>query len=135
MVHQEMEILVLTPHEQVLSTQIRSLRIPVESGYVGLHPSVESHVSAFEAGVINYRTTDRQINFLGTAGGLLICDGMRVTLLTPIAVVGENEETVLQQIDKILSHPTSEMETRTMLSRLEGKIVEELQKDRSERVV
>jgi F0F1-type ATP synthase epsilon subunit len=129
-----LKVSVRTPHETVFEADCRSLRIPTESGQVGLRPAVERHVTAFETGIVNFQTPDHRIRFIGTAGGLLLCDGMTATLLTPLAVVGDDEESVVSRLDDILSQPGSEMETRMMLSRLEGEIVNELQRDRSERM-
>lgn len=128
-----LKVIIRTPHETVFEAEARSLRVPTESGQVGLRPSVEGHVSAFETGVMNLRTPDNSIRFIGTAGGLLVCDGKAATMLTPLAVVGKDEQSVLSQLDSVLSRPSSEMEARRMLSRLEGEIVNELRRDRLER--
>ena len=129
-----LNVVVRTPHETVFEADCRSLRIPVESGQVGLRPTVERHVTAFETGIVNFQAPDHTIRFIGTAGGLLLCDGMTATLLTPLAVVGDDEESVVSQLDDVLGQPSSEMETRVMLTRLEGEIVNELQRDRTERM-
>jgi len=127
-----LHVVVLTPHENVFAADARSLRVPTESGQVGLRPGVEAHVTALETGVVNFVAPDHTMQFIGTAGGLLICDGETATLLTPIAVSGPDEASVISQLDNILSQPSSEMEARVMLTRLEGQIVEELQRDRVE---
>lgn len=129
-----LKVFVRTPHATVLEAAAHSLRVPTETGQVGLRPSAEGHVSAFEAGVVNLQPPQGAVRFIGTAGGLYLCDGASVTLLTPLAVVGDNEREVVSELDRALSQPSSEMEARTMLTRLEGEIVNELQRDRLERI-
>lgn len=129
-----LKIIVRTPHETVLEADARSLRLPTETGQVGWRPFVEGSVGAFEAGVVNLRTPDESVRFIGTAGGLSLCDGKTVTLLTPVAVVGDDLQEVISELDRVLSEPSSEMEARTMLSRLEGEIVNELRRERTEHI-
>lgn len=130
MADRSLRVVVRTPHETVLETDAWSLRVPTETGQVGLRPSVEGQILCFEAGVVNLRAAVGAVRFLGTAGGLLLCDGKTATLLTPLAVVGEDEQSVASALDRVLTEPSSEMETRLMLSRLEKEIVSELQEER-----
>lgn len=125
-----LNIMVRTPHEVVLETAVRSLRVLTESGQVGLRPAGERQVLAFEAGIACLRMADETMRFLGTGGGLLSCDGRTATLLTPLAVVGEDEDSIAAQLESAMSRPDSEMETRSILTRLEGEIVNELRRDR-----
>ena len=102
-----------------------SLRVPTESGQVGLRPRSEATVLAIEAGLIVLRLKDGP-RYAGTAGGLLHITGQIASLLTPLAVVGDNVESILQQLDALLSTPTDEMEVRRSLARLETRIMQEL---------
>jgi len=81
-----------------------------------------------ETGLIVFRT-DGQERYVGSAGGLLRCDGEEVVLLTPMAVVGDSGETIQQALDEALAAPSSEMEARATLGRLEDKIMKELRRE------
>ncbi len=124
-----LKIVVRTPHETVLETEARALRVRTETGQVGLRPQVEGQVLAIEAGVALVRQADGSETFIGNAGGLLLCDGETATLLTPLAVVGKDEEAIAAELDRVLTLPSSEMEARSMLTRLESEIVNELQEE------
>jgi hypothetical protein len=81
---------------------------------------------AFEPGLVILRSGE-QTEFAGTAGGLLRCDGKVASLMTPLAVVGDRLDDVLAELDRALEAPTAERDVRTMLSRLEKNILQELQ--------
>jgi len=129
MADRSFEFTVRTPHDVVLQAPARSLRVLAETGLVGVRPRTEPTVLAVEAGVVK---VDREqgVQFVGSAGGLLMCDGHQATLLTPLAVTGENEQELAEQLQKVLQQPSTEMKARTMLSRLEGRILEELRQER-----
>lgn len=118
---------VRTPHDVVLEIDARSLRVPTETGHVGLRPRAEPMVLAVEASLILVRTdTGQGVTFVGTAGGLLTCDGLTATLLTPLAVAGDDEESIMQELETALAEPSEEMQARAMLGRLESQILSEL---------
>jgi hypothetical protein len=48
------------------------------------------------------------------------------SLLTPVAVVGDELAAVLQELDRTLAAPNTEQEVRAMLGRLEKNILQEL---------
>jgi F0F1-type ATP synthase epsilon subunit len=124
---------VRTPAETVLEARVRSVRVPTETGQVGLRPRIERLVLAVEPGLVLARTEER-IRFVGTAGGLLRCDGAEASLLTPLAVAGEREEEVLASLDAALSRPGAEMQARAMLDRLQRSILRELRQVRDGQV-
>ncbi|MCA9072153.1 MAG: hypothetical protein KDA84_24665 [Planctomycetaceae bacterium] len=130
----QLKVIVRTPHEAVLETDVQSLRVLTETGHVGLRSGVEAQVLAVEAGIAILREQDGATTFLGTAGGLLHCDGKSATLMTPLAVVGKDEHQISDELDRVLTQPSSEMELRSMLGRLEGEIVNELKRDRRESI-
>lgn len=134
MAEKRLHVIVRTPHETVLEMAVLSFRVLTETGQVGLRPGVEGQVLAVEAGIALLRTPEGSERFLGTAGGLLHCDGNSATLLTPLAVAGDDEQEIAAELDRVLTQPSSEMELRSMLGRLEGEIVSELQRDRLENV-
>jgi F0F1-type ATP synthase epsilon subunit len=128
-----LDFIVRTPHEVVLDLAVRSARVLTETGHVGLRPRMEGTVLAIEAGLVNVKPAGEASDvelFVGTAGGLLIADGQRVLLLTPLAVAGDDEVRIADELHQAMQEPSSEMEARTALSKLEGHIVNELRRER-----
>ena len=131
------QFIVRTPHEVALDSFVKSVRVLTETGHVGLRPRMEPTVLAVEAGVVHARLLAADPHpkmFIGTAGGLLMCDCNAATLLTPLAVVGENEDSIVRQIDDLMQQSTSEFEARATLSKLEGHILSELRREQKEGV-
>ena len=110
-----------------------AVRVPTETGQVGIRPHGEPSVLAVEPGLIVLRQDDLTC-FAGTAGGLLHCDGTVASLLTPVAVIGDALTTVLEALDRALAAPSTEQETRALLGRLEKNILLELHHGDAERV-
>jgi F0F1-type ATP synthase epsilon subunit len=133
MAERSLRLTVRTQHEVVLETEAAALRVPTESGQVGLRPRVEATLLAVEAGLVLVRTA-AGTRFVGTAGGLLSCDGTNATLLTPLAVVGNDEQTMLNELERILQEPSEEMQARATLGKLEGEILGEMRRERQERI-
>jgi F0F1-type ATP synthase epsilon subunit len=126
-----------TPHEVTMQAEVCSLRVPTESGQVGLRACVEATVIAVEPGVVHaHRVAGKSANeiFVGTAGGLLMCDGNTATLLTPLAVTGEDQQHIEDQITEQMERPNSELEARATLSKLEGHILSELRREQRQGV-
>lgn len=128
MSHSELQFVIRTPRQRVLQTNVTSLRVPTNSGQVGLRPRSEPTVLPVEAGLIVMRL-DAGMMYAGTAGGLLHIDGVSASLLTPLAVVGEDIETVSRELEAMLSAPSEEREVRRSLGRLETRILQELKHD------
>ena len=120
-----LHFVIRTPHDIVLACDVSSVRVPTETGQVGLRPQSESTVLAVEPGLIVVRQDDL-VRFAGTAGGLLRCDGAVAHLLTPVAVIGDALTTVLEALDRALAVPSAEQEARALLGRLERHIMLEL---------
>lgn len=120
-----LHLVLRTPQTIVLEADITSLRVPTETGQVGLRPRSEASILAVEPGLVLFRVGD-QLHYAGTAGGLLRCDGRKAVLLTPIAVAGDEPEAVLTALDAALALPDAEREARATLERLEKNIVREL---------
>ncbi len=121
-----LHLVIRTPREVVVECDVVSLRVPTESGQVGLRPRCEPVVLAVEPGLIVFRLSN-STRYAGSAGGLLYCDGQKASLMTPMAVVGDELATVLEELDKTLSAPSAEQDVRTTLKTLEQNILEELQ--------
>lgn len=124
---QMLRFIIRTPRQVVLERDVSSLRVPTETGQVGLRPRAEPTVLAVEPGLIVLRMGE-DFAYAGTAGGLLHCDGAQASLLTPLAVAGESLDDVQAELDKAMAAPDAEMEVRRTLSRLETSILQEVQR-------
>lgn len=127
----QLKLIVRTPHEVVRELNVSSIRVPTETGQVGVRIRAEPFVLAVEPGLVLVRC-DEAHEFIGTAGGLLRCDGTTANLLTPLAVAGKEEATIIEALDDALTHPTADMEARATLSRLQSSILRELREDKRE---
>jgi F0F1-type ATP synthase epsilon subunit len=127
-----LNLTVRTPQQITLQTGARSLRVLTESGQVGLRPRMEATVLAIEPGLMLVQQTDSLL-FVGTAGGLLNCDGVNAVLLTPLAVAAEDESRVLEELEMQLAHPKAELEVRSMINNIQSSILDELKDDRRRR--
>ena len=125
MTRHRIRAIIRTPSETVADQDVAALRVPTQTGQVGIRPRGEPTVLAVEAGLILLRLNEGN-RFAGTAGGLLHTNGKSASLLTPLAVVGDDVESVSRQLDAMLSAPSEEMEVRRTLGRLETRILQEL---------
>ncbi len=99
---QQLKLTVRTPREVVVDFEVASVRVPTETGQVGIRPRMEPLVLAVEPGLVLARHK-AGFEFVGTLGGLLRCDGKTACLLTPLAVTGEDEDAVTQALDEALA--------------------------------
>jgi F0F1-type ATP synthase epsilon subunit len=129
-----LHLVVRTPHELVADTEVDSLRVPCDTGEVGLRPRSEAAVLAVEPGLALLRAAGT-LRFLATAGGILRCDGREVVLLTPVAVLGDDADEVGLRLDAALAAPAAERELRRAIERLEHGILRELREAGSGRVL
>ncbi|MCA9137209.1 MAG: hypothetical protein KDB00_10630 [Planctomycetales bacterium] len=120
-----LHVTIRTPRVTVVDEEVVSMRVPTKSGHVGLRPRGEPTVLAVEAGLVLLRSHGG-MRYAGTAGGLLHTSGQSASLLTPLAVVGDDVDSVSRQLDELLSEPSDEMEVRRTLGRLETRIRHEL---------
>jgi F0F1-type ATP synthase epsilon subunit len=118
---------VRTPQGGVFDAPVTSLRVPSDTGQVGLRPRSEPAVLVVEPGLVLAATTGG-LRFVATAGGLLRCDGEEAVLLTPLAVVGESAEAVRTELEKAMGTPRADLELRAVLQRLETGILQELRR-------
>jgi len=125
MKHQALHVTIRTPRETMVDQEVAALRVPTQSGHVGLRPRAEPSVLAVETGLILLRGSSG-MRYAATAGGLLHTSGESASLLTPLAVVGDDVDSVSRQLDALLSAPSEEMEVRRTLGRLETRILQEL---------
>jgi F0F1-type ATP synthase epsilon subunit len=120
-----LRFVIRTPKEVTLDLEASSIRVPTLTGQVGLRPRSESTILAIEAGLIVIRQHN-QFSYAGTAGGLLRSDGALATLLTPLAVTGDDPDAVVTELDRVLAIPSEESEIRKALAHIELRIREEL---------
>jgi F0F1-type ATP synthase epsilon subunit len=85
-------------------------------------------VLAIEAGLVLIRGEERTL-FVGTAGGVLRCDGHWLTILTPLAVRGMEADSVVALLDQALAAAHEEAEIREALGKLEHRILHELRRE------
>ncbi|NOJ77209.1 hypothetical protein [Myxococcus xanthus] len=120
-----LRFVIRTPREVVVDARVRSVRLPTESGHVGLRPREEAFASVVEPGLCLLRM-DEGVRFAATAGGLLDAAGETGILYTPFAVAGERGEDVLASLSQALATPDSELSMRRRLGELEQRIAREL---------
>lgn len=120
-----MKTTIRTPSETVFEGDVISLRVPTHTGLVGLRPRAEPSVLAVEAGLIILKT-ERGTKYAGTAGGLLHTNRQMSSLLTPLAYIGNDVESVSRQLDLLLATPSEEMDVRHTLTRLQTRILQEI---------
>lgn len=122
-----LRLCVRTPQQLVLDTCVRSLRVPSDSGQVGLRPRAEATALGIEPGLVLARCEDG-LRFVATAGGLLRCDGKQATLLTPIAVMGASAAEVQTALEAALRGASADLELRNVLQRLQTGLLRELRR-------
>jgi F0F1-type ATP synthase epsilon subunit len=122
---EHLRLVIRTPHAVVLDAPVQAVRVPTETGQVGLRPREEPLMLAVEPGLVVVRT-EHGVRFAATAGGLLDGGRERVVLHTPFAVTDEREADVLAALDRALATPDSEIAARRRLGELERRIVHEL---------
>ena len=116
---------ILTPRGVVFERRVRSIRVPTETGQVGLRPGGEPSVLAVEPGLILLQTAD-ETRFVGSAGGLLESARRQCSLYTPFAVEDTSPAPVLHALEAALETPNSELEARKALGELEQQILREV---------
>jgi F0F1-type ATP synthase epsilon subunit len=109
---------VRTPRGIVADLEVQSLRVPTDTGQVGIRPGVEAAVTPVEPGLVLARAAER-LHFIGTAGGLLRTDGSEAELLTPVAVLGDDAAAAVAAVDEALAGADPERDLRQAIERLE----------------
>lgn len=122
---ERLRLLVQTPREIVYDGLVSSVRVPTQSGQVGLRPRGEPGLSVVEPGLIVTRI-GQEHGFVASAGGLLDINRERALLLTPFAAAGSRDSDVLSALADALATPDSEINARKRLGELEQRILHEL---------
>jgi F0F1-type ATP synthase epsilon subunit len=120
-----LHLVVRTPRETLIELEAGSLRVPTDSGQVGVRPRAEPALLAVEPGLVLVRQGKVTV-FVATAGGLLRCERRRAVLLTPLAVSGEDARSVRLRLEAELAGPNAELQLRHAIRRLEAGIVGEI---------
>jgi F0F1-type ATP synthase epsilon subunit len=121
----KLHLVVRTPHSIVVEEDVLSLRVPTESGQVGIRPRGEPSVTPIEPGLAIARGEDHLL-FLATAGGILRSEASVAVLLTPVAFVGSDPAEVLRASAAASAGPDPERELRQAIERLEAGMLREL---------
>lgn len=122
-----LRLIVRTPQGSVCDQPVTSLRVPTDSGHVGLRPRAEATALVLEPGLV-LAAAEAGLRFVATAGGLLRWDGTQATLLTPIAVIGSSAAAVRAELDAALQEPSVDRKLRDVLQRLETELLHELRR-------
>jgi len=125
-----LRLVVRTPQGGVFDERVTSLRVPTDTGQVGLRPRAEAAALVVEPGLALAAST-AGFRFVATAGGLLRCDGKEAVLLTPLAVIGESAGAVRAELEEALGTPSPDLALRAALQRLETGILQELRRSAS----
>ncbi len=120
-----LHVVVRTPHEVVAELEVQSLRVPADTGQVGIRPRTEATVMPVEPGLVLARTPEGT-RFIGTAGGLLRAEAFEAVLLTPVAVLGDDAAAVVAAVGAVLAGPDPERELRQAIERLETGLLREV---------
>ena len=120
-----LRLCIRTPHGMVLERDVHSVRLPTETGQVGLRSNRESIVLVVEPGLIII-TLDGRTTYACSAGGLLRMSGKEAELYTPYALGGDSPESVMAELDRQLAVPDSDLAVRRRLGELEQRIMREL---------
>jgi len=121
----ELALVVRMPNGVALEEGVTSLRVPTDSGQVGLRARSEPAALVVEPGLA-LAASRRGRLFIATLGGLLQCDGKRAVLLTPLAVFGPDAGAVRADLERALGALRPDLELRAVLQRLETGILQEL---------
>ncbi|MCB9594971.1 MAG: hypothetical protein H6719_19775 [Sandaracinaceae bacterium] len=114
-----------TPVEAVLDVAVEGLRVPCASGLVGIRPGAEPCVLPVAHGLILIHTAGGT-SLAASAGGLLWVTDDTATLLSPLILRGDTEESLLAELGRALEAPSSGLATRRQLAHLEQRIAREL---------
>lgn len=118
---------VRTPQGIAFEAELRSLRVPTDTGQVGLRPRAERTALGVEPGLVLAGALEG-LRFVATAGGLLRCDGSEAVLLTPLAVAGESAPAVRAALEAALRGAQADLDLRRVLQRLESGLLHELRR-------
>lgn len=125
MTPERLHFVLRTPQACVCDLEVLAVRVPTESGLVGLRPGAEPLVLTVEPGLVVLRAA-QGARYAATNGGLLQSDGDTCVVLTPFAATGETPSALQAQLDTLLKAPPAELVARRRLEELEQDILSEL---------
>jgi F-type H+-transporting ATPase subunit epsilon len=92
-----------------------------DSGQFGIQPGHEAMVTAVVAGLIRCRDADGDTHHLACTGGVLLCRDDEVRIVSARFLVGEREEELIEQLDRLLGSEQAELvagqQSRTQVER------------------
>jgi F-type H+-transporting ATPase subunit epsilon len=113
-----LRLVVRTPRGDLVDAPVDAVRLPTETGQVGLRPGAEALRLAVEPGLVLVRSEGGP-RLVATAGGLLEVEPARLTLYTPFAAVGDTAAALQDALDAALADPEGELAARLRLAGLE----------------
>ncbi len=119
------ELSIVTPHGVTFRGWASSVRVPTETGLVGVRPRSEPMTLVVESGLILIHGSPGEV-YAATAGGLLRVQRKECQLLTPYAAVGTSEDEMDAILQSLSATPPEEMQARHRLEELEQRVVDEL---------
>jgi F0F1-type ATP synthase epsilon subunit len=122
MAERRLVLVVRTPRAELVRRAVRMLRVPTESGSVGILPRAERAALVVEPGLVVARD-DATITLVGTAGGLMRIDRDQAVLLTPLAVVGHDVTSIRTWVAELTRQTSSEAELRKRIESLERGLI------------
>lgn len=125
-------LLIQTPSVTVVDRRVRALRVPTQTGQVGIRPGIEPLVLIVEPGLVSL-VDEEETSYVGTAGGLLEASRVAVKLVTPFAITGTSPDQILTELNAQLGTPNSELVARRRLGELEARLIEQLKSDTPKR--
>lgn len=128
----QLRLIIRTPHDVLFDAAVRSVRVRTDTGHVGIRRKMEPAVLPIEAGLVIVRT-DRGVELVGSAGGLLVWDGREATLFTPLGLAGTDPILIQKELDRAFAEPGSELAVRATFSKLERRILTELRQRAGDR--
>jgi F0F1-type ATP synthase epsilon subunit len=120
-------VVVRSPETVVFDKEVDALRVPTETGQVGIRHGAEPIVFIVEAGLLLARI-GATTHFIGCAGGILDSTREQVNILTPFAIVHTSADTVLKELNERMTTPDAELIARRHLGELEMRIASELRR-------
>jgi F0F1-type ATP synthase epsilon subunit len=122
-----LHVVVRTPREVVAEMDALSVRVPTETGQVGIRPGGEAVVTPVEPGLAIVRAA-AGVRYIGTAGGVLRTTAREAVLLTPLAILGDDAAAVLVAMDSAAAAPDPEQALRQAIERLETGLLREVRR-------
>lgn len=119
-----LELSVVAPDREVLSTSVETVMMPGLTGYFGVLPGHEPVVVALKPGIVEYVSADHGRHFVAVSGGFAQVNSEKVTILADAAEIStevdaSKAEAELEEARKALRGESSSMTAEQATSALE----------------